>query len=478
MPRIDRQPTAAAHVATSPTVAPTDSSAQRAKQIFHELKEQTANIMPGESEGFGPAPQTIQRYKDLKFTPDFLSTPRDIGSEKRINGHLVTPWTIAMQAPISVGPSAQQYMVAMTAVLLDQKVGMLVDLTNDADKRNRRITYCEQSGNFVSDNGATAQITPRDPRFSRKVGAIQASERPLELCLAESNSQSKTFINYLNVPMTDHQGTDAESLHELAEIVRNFRVEHPDQAVSFHCSAGVGRTGMAIVAERLLNLADRDCLSHANLDAVLTSQVLELRASRSDVMVQNDSQMVALRELGLRLIGQNERERPGHRVAPAPNFPELHDVSAQTHSQHELVRLGSQRSSQRSLLGPAKDYRMSTFDESDADVSSLSPHPEAMPARAEAAPREMLQLFRRATVGRDKPLPKTQPTIEPQVPMAASSRPSEEAAAGVQGARPPRPAVLAKPVALKPVPRHASADEVDGPALLMAARQRLRPPKP
>lgn len=366
-----RTDTAALHLAAA---GESTNFAQAGATMFQELRERTPECMPDAS-AFGVPPKNLRRYKELQYVhAEFLSAQAPIGGDARINANLVSPGTIAMLAPQDKDP---QYMVALAGVLRDHKVGLMIDLTTATDQQQKKLNY-RDGGEFTTPTGASA-IFKAGRLYAAEEISAGAEDRSMEveLKLPGGRSHGKAQLAYLNCPITDHHGIDPDNLHQIACHMRDWRATHPGQSLSINCSAGVGRTGMVEIAERMLNLHDHGVLTPANSAELVQREILALRRARSDVMVQTGPQVAALLELNDKLL--RTTRKPSATGAPPPNFPD--------------VASGAQRPSLQ-RQSDSRNFRHSQFSGDDEEFSAHAAasglaatalaHPGADTARARA----------------------------------------------------------------------------------------------
>ncbi len=341
--------------------------AATARGMYDELKVEVPRHMPGPDRFGEPAP-ALRRFDNLHFVHGgFLAGKAGLGP---INANLIGARTIATQAPMDRIPSS---MAAFASVLIDHKVGLILDLTSRQEQERRRLHYRE-GGSYRTDRGMEAGILAGPDNEAAHI-ASSATQRVMHVHLehADGRTAGEQTLVHLNVPIADMKGTDLETLHKVTAEMRDWRIRHPDQALMVHCLAGVGRTGMLIVAERLLNLHDHGRLTGAKLADLVKAEVLFARSQRSDVMVQTPEQMHTLLAYGHHLLGLPKS--PGARV-PA-NYPELAP--------------GRERPATYVNVNPA-DFRASVYArEKDEPEKPEAPEEPEEPPRGDLSERRPLQ---------------------------------------------------------------------------------------
>jgi len=396
MPRITNTGAVRADETNASHEAPIDRLSARAEGMYRELKERACDYMPG-AQDYGKPPPELARYRDLRFVHStFVKADPRIADDTRINGNEISPGTIAMQAPIQ---ESSQYMASFAGVMLKSKVGFIIDLTRPEERRQNGILYSE-GGAFKTSTKVEATIAA-GPAHAVQAIAAQAVERQLrmEVKLPNGKSLGQQELTHLNVPVDDHHGMPANDLLQLATHMRDWRISHPGESIAIHCKAGVGRTAMPLIMERLLNRWDRGLLTEANLDDTVKQELRYIRCKRSDVMLQSADQFKTVLGAARELLRRQPQSAPP-REAP-PNYPELILRNAQpqvpwsmsprefrasvfgSDAEPELPRSGAAPRLQD--LGRAVGRRAAFRDNEPVSQEDLSPKPALEPRQPRAA---------------------------------------------------------------------------------------------
>ncbi|WP_271198384.1 alpha/beta fold hydrolase [Pseudomonas turukhanskensis] len=288
-------------VATAQGDAAIDDALADLKGAYAQLGANTSTA------GMAAAPRDIRRFADMQFTDNFHSAPTTGGI---INGHMVGDNTLlAMQYP-GVGKSLpdraakdQAYLVNFADTL--SQVHTVVDLTNLADRdKHNLLDYrpMDRADKPFEAGGFKADFLLND--VVEVAGIDSAVKGKLNVSLTSPDGKTtETSVNYLNAPVVDHGTMDTNWLNAIASEINNARTAARDEGkcVGVHCTAGVGRTGLAIVAAQLQDAHNAGVLTSSNTKSTVDGLIQELRQQRGKLMVQTDAQYGKLLEYSKQL---------------------------------------------------------------------------------------------------------------------------------------------------------------------------------
>jgi len=255
------------------------------------------------------------RFPDVRVNPQYLSVEKGEHHAEpgRINGHLVAPDTIAMQAPLT----SHRLLYDFYCVMQSQNVGLILDLTQECDRTTHKILYPgityvsvgrpdQSTSNAVIGIGeATSERWSTDVEVVKKsflvriCYRIEAHQYDVDL---SDRSTSEYSTEYLNFPIRDFGSASAANIGLLVNKLKEWRNANPGKKVAVHCTAGVGRSGTIIAAEQLREKFDAGLLNHQNLSSTLAAIIIDIRNRRSPYMVQSPAQFRCLIEYGMGLL--------------------------------------------------------------------------------------------------------------------------------------------------------------------------------
>ncbi len=90
----------------------------------------------------------------------------------------------------------------------------------------------------------------------------------------------------------DHLGITEDDLDQIIAVIESYK--DADKPVVVHCRAGVGRTGVVVVAYALADLIKRKKINESNLMDHIKRLILEGRTKRGEEFVQTEEQLEAL----------------------------------------------------------------------------------------------------------------------------------------------------------------------------------------
>lgn len=306
-PQLQSQPQPAPVATTGSTRAEVVKQAARAV-------EQAANGGM-QQELFADPNMQFCRFPDVRVNPQYLGVEKgELHAEPgRINGHLVAPNTIAMQAPLA----SHRLLYDFYCVMQSQDVGLILDLTQECDRTNHKILYPgvtyvsvgrpdQSTSNAVIRIGeATSERWSTDVEVSKKSFLVRICYRieahQYDDDLADIPT-SEYSTEYLNFPIRDFGSASAANIGLLVNKLKEWRNENPGKKVAVHCTAGVGRSGTIIAAEQLREKFDAGLLNHQNLSSTLATIIIDIRNRRSPSMVQSPEQFRCLIEYGMGLL--------------------------------------------------------------------------------------------------------------------------------------------------------------------------------
>lgn len=223
------------------------------------------------------------RYADIG-SPKHSIVPLSSGNKIHANfipvGGLGDP-AIATQAP-KAGTIKD-----FVALIQEQNVTTIIDLTNPYDKDKRHIPdYARKPEHgFQSQDQTSAKL--RDAGIEKR-----------ELQVA-SGEHKAAYINLTTWP--DHGVVSLKTLTDLVEVIGQ---EHGDKAggLCIHCTAGVGRTGTVFASIELNRLAKGGELTADNFAEKVLDVVAEGRKARGNAFVQSPPQLSLLFDYAKSLV--------------------------------------------------------------------------------------------------------------------------------------------------------------------------------
>ncbi|PXX54011.1 Protein tyrosine phosphatase [Pseudomonas sp. LAMO17WK12:I10] len=266
------------------------------KEIFESLGK---NAMEQFGERFarkGDLPFNL-RHRDLDMVKNSLSVPTQDGKSNHYNAHLILNGTaIASQAPMGGADS-----VRFADLLVNSDATFVINLQNHRDAiKPGFVNYWNLEKPFKpsdKETGNSAQFvsTPHED------STIDLKQIGAQLLTVTGTSGVTKNLVVINVPIPDHGVIDKEPLHEAVMASATYRQALGGVPV-IHCNAGVGRTGLYALAEKIYDAFKAGTLNSENYVAIVTSYTNELRGERSAQMVQTDKQFAALLDYAEALI--------------------------------------------------------------------------------------------------------------------------------------------------------------------------------
>jgi protein tyrosine phosphatase len=306
-PQLQSQPRSAPVATTAATRA--EAVRQAAAAV-----EQAANAGM-QKELFADPDMKFCRFPDVRVNPQYLGVEKgELHAEPgRINGHLVAPNTIAMQAPLA----GHRLLYDFYCVMQSQDVGLILDLTQECDRTNHKILYSgvtyvsvgrpDQStsnaviriGEATSERWGTDVEVSKNSFLARICYRMEAHQYDDDLPDIPTSEYS---AEYLNFPIRDFGSASATNIGLLVNKLKEWRNANSGKKVAVHCTAGVGRSGTVIAAEQLREKFDAGLLNHQNLSSTLAAIIIDIRNRRSPSMVQSPEQFRCLIEYGMGLL--------------------------------------------------------------------------------------------------------------------------------------------------------------------------------
>ncbi|MDE1464052.1 protein-tyrosine phosphatase family protein [Spartinivicinus poritis] len=218
--------------------------------------------------------------------------------------------TFAMQAPTKQTRSTIDTQANVWKMIAEQKIGVVVDLTNAVDEKKRAIPqYRPVENNEPKPFGQTVVTkiklgdSSRGPLYDQKLADGDITKT--KYSVAKRNEQAGRAdqvraIKFHKWP--DHGVIKLEQLSRLVEVISDAREKSTSGNVLVHCTAGVGRTGTVITAEKLYQLNKTDKLNLANYKETVDNLIADGRVSRGKAYVQTEEQYKLLQEYAASLV--------------------------------------------------------------------------------------------------------------------------------------------------------------------------------
>lgn len=220
-------------------------------------------------------------------------------SGKDFNGHHVGRNTIICGEPNSRDHAK---MCQFADILNSQNVAYIIDLRQQNETVGADYTPFEPTKYTTGEQSAAFHLT------RQQVGIPHYSDSSAKMGLLKASfGESLQDIKYLNFPIPDFKAPQSiNDLHKIASKICKARDEVADQGsdkkLLVHCRAGVGRSGTLTGAADVLQLYKDRKLTADNWEDQVDNCILDLRRQRSNMMVQDFSQYVALRNYAERLV--------------------------------------------------------------------------------------------------------------------------------------------------------------------------------
>ncbi|WP_141100946.1 hypothetical protein [Roseateles aquatilis] len=231
------------------------------------------------------------------------------GSPLGLDGHRIGNDTIVMAAPHNGAAN----MVNCATMLMDQVVGLVIDLSADARARGALVgRYASPSLDVVHFKAEPAKLPPELP----------SSVFPTTLCIQTTGvgkTRRKATLSQLRLPGLSAADIDAATLHQLASYCMLQRERHPDRTIVVMCNDGRGVSARLAAAEMLLNLRNRGVLLPEVVPEALLDIARNLRVQRGRGTLSADDLAVLL-EMG-RDIAKRQPNKPLTKSRPAPPVP-------------------------------------------------------------------------------------------------------------------------------------------------------------
>jgi len=285
---------------------PADPIAER----FQRLKAR-AEALPYDHDS-----KAVSGFSDVKLTANFL---RDRNGQA-FNGHRIDSNTIACAAPTELKPES---MSRFAATMVEQHVGLIVDLRALGEMLGANYRPAEQKSYPLPGQSASFQA------HSVQKGIAGYSDTAAQSgMLAVTAGGNRREIGFMNFPIRDFGARSAEDIDKIASALNTFKAANPERSVAVHCRAGVGRTGMVLIAAELRQAHAKGELNDNNREQVLDQAIHRLRGQRSNMMVQSVEQFRALDGYSKDLVArrfdydiardQPKRAQPGRAALAAP----------------------------------------------------------------------------------------------------------------------------------------------------------------
>lgn len=281
---------------------------------FDKLKELT-KALP-----FDHNSKAVGGFSDIKLASNYLRVGNNV-----FNGHRIDSQTIACAAPIAIRPGT---MTQFAAALVEQNVGLVVDLRAPWEALGADYRPAEQTVHEFDGQSAAFRA------HSIQKGIAGYSDTAAQSgLLAVTAGKHQREIEFMNFPIQDYGARSAEDLDKIASAINRFREEQPGRRVAVHCRAGVGRTGMVLIAAELRQAYAKKELTVASREQFLDQAIYRLRGKRSNMMVQSLEQYRALDGYSKDLVAhkfehdirrdQARLAQPGRHALAHPPLPPL-----------------------------------------------------------------------------------------------------------------------------------------------------------
>ncbi len=245
---------------------------QTAKAILTEITGNRPSSISGTLEVFGDAADLLIAYPNVKLAKEDAQSTGQARNQRK-------------------------YLINFADVL--REVHTVVDLTTPADLAKYDLTDYRPSnaGEAVSKlrgYAAEFQLINRNPH--NFIADATSGGLGIKLTYPDG-SVAHNEVKYLNIPVSDLHTKETGWLNSIAADINEARTaaKDADKCVAIHCTTGVGRTGMVIVAAQLQTAYLNRKLDTHNTKHVVDEMILALRNQRSDKMVHNATQYRMLR---------------------------------------------------------------------------------------------------------------------------------------------------------------------------------------
>ena len=302
-----------------------------AAEVRHQLGDESGNAISNVNFGYydtSPAMNAVSRFRGLRPPID---TVVKLSGERPINANHITinnkHQGIATQAPTI------NTVDDLWAMVKEQNVGVIVDLTNATDKMNRKIPEYRPNGQsgwspdgskaraddagIYRDPNAQFTVSVEQPMYSNidaagAVGGALAAVGDADYANIETietkdyqvttNDGQESKLRSINlVTWPDHGAIELAQLKGLIDQIRDARSEISGDLL-IHCSAGVGRTGTIFAGLALQEMHDNGELTAENYATKAMQVITEGRMSRGQAFVQTGAQLQLVLEYAKSLV--------------------------------------------------------------------------------------------------------------------------------------------------------------------------------
>ncbi|CRX37546.1 protein-tyrosine phosphatase family protein [Estrella lausannensis] len=188
--------------------------------------------------------------------------------------------------------------------LVDEKASLIVDLTNDTDKKKDVTSGFIERRYFPKTVGKVRDLTHMSVTCTQAQDLGKISVYTY-LIKDKATGKEKSIQRVHFKAWPDHGAVNSKDMAELSSLIDKLSANAPPGSIMVHCRAGVGRTGTFLTSRTLMRMNESGNLKSSEFKEKAHEIILKAREQRGPSFVQTAVQLKSIYDLGSDMYGSS-----------------------------------------------------------------------------------------------------------------------------------------------------------------------------